>query len=141
MSLKKFRALVQDICRNHYFLVDVIDSKSEPQYVDSELLTALTRSIQFKEDHIIWKLLVGKVSSNFIKNLKKITPDDMTSSGYTGVNMKLHHLDMNGNIASTVILHNIKYDSVNLEDEEVNQEGTGVSIIGINVTYTVIDID
>jgi len=137
-GLKAFRDVVKEVWRIQYFCVGLKHkNKSLFSQYDKEVLSAITRTIEFKKDYILWKFLTCDLAIDFIKEIKQL----QNTSILTGIDLHLDQLCTDGSIMSTVVLKNIKFDGIDMEGEIFSQEGGGIGQIGLRLKYTKLDIE
>lgn len=139
MGLKKFRECFREIGRRQYFVVGLLRD-GEKLISDVEILTAMTRTIDFSGDTITWKFLVCEHTFKFLKELKKIKPlEDEVS----GIDLSIIYLaPSTGDSMGKMIFKDIEFKGMNLDfpDAGVTQEGGLLLMVGVDLKFSDIDI-
>jgi hypothetical protein len=133
ISVKKFRKLIPEICRNMYFISSFSLNKEyiTPIGESFEYTTAITRDITFKEDENKIKLSVIFEEIHLSELLKTI--QESTEKDIKGLSYEVYQLDRKGNTLMGFKYHNIKID--NIVPTGYSQDVSNISYLEISLSY------
>lgn len=139
LSAMDFRNCIKEIGRTQYFAVSVCQGETD-LIPDVDLLTAITRTVEFSSNTITWTFLVCEHTFELLRELQKIKP---MKNERSGIDLSVVYLlPSSGDVMGKLLFKDIAFNKITLDfpKTKFDQAGGEIVMIGVEVNFSEVEI-